>query len=427
MEEVALVLNEIRPLRKISEDGNVSLVGIGQIEAWEAFLVSAIGAPVETDALKARIVQQVLFSPELPVDFNEQQLRAVFHQAHGRLRQCEGRRFRVVFPIWNKPKFLHGVLSRTDATINFTPSLSSKRNIRINNERTNQRRNKQFAKFFTDDHLSDLAKCNTCIVLVDAISPEDANERASNALYELLGLVNIANDGAKRWRRSSRISGKLPVSDVLIGPHTTTHFDNGQLTHDGFWHEDWVGGPPTLNLDETKETNWGKRFEQLSRGLSRSPWVRDSKSAATHYFKAFSNPNLEESFLEGWRLFENISGGRYEKIDTKIERAAHVFEEHLEYMIIGKHLALRRNLISHGRPIKTDDNETLAFQMLQFLLPLLQRYLLNGHSLRNIEEFWEFLSIPASRTLRDRERQDLLRRVSLLRKAAEFREETDWP
>ena len=145
--------------------------------------------------------------------------------------------------------------------------------------------------------------------------------------------------------------------------------------------------------------------------------------SAARYFKAFSNPNLEESFLDGWRLFENVTGSRNEKIKDQINRVSNVFENNIESRIIGKHLALRRNLIAHGHPIKTDDQEVLAFQMLQFIAPYMELFILNGFSFQSPKDFWEFLDLPDSKEIRNEERDGLYRRLSLLDNAAKFRGE----
>lgn len=239
-------------------------------------------------------------------------------------------------------------------------------------------------------------------------------------------MVNLAADGGKYWRSSSRVAGKLPVSDVLIGPHTTTHLESGKLSHDGFWHENWVGGPNEKALSTERTSAWEKRFQQLLLGIAKSPWRNRCKSAAARYFKAFSNPNLEESFLEGWRLFENISGTRHEKMKDQILRASNIFEDNIEYLTIGSHLALRRNLLAHGHTLKADDEETLAFQMLRFVAPFLERYILNGFNFSSPKEFWEFLDLPAQRRERDHIRSKHERQLDLLVKAAKFRGEKDW-
>lgn len=426
-QEIALVLDKVKGFREISDDGKVTLKSIGNSDGFTAILVSALGIQVATDALKTRIIRAVLFSPDLPQQFSEREFKAVTYRLSQKFQTEDMKLYRVVFPIWNKPDFLGGLRKNSDVTLNFSPSSKTRLFKRILRERKSQTENRYYEKFFTSDRLSDLAKCQICVGSVRANNPTDANERASEALYEVLGLLNLARDGGKYWRSSSRVEGKLPVSDTLIGPHTTTHTEKGELTHDGFWHEEWVGGPNKPNLKPLALRNWERRFEQLVNGCSTSAWKMECKSAAARYFKSFSNPNLEESFLEGWRLFENISGSRFEKIDDKLRRASNIFEENLEYLVVGRHLALRRNLLAHGHAIRSGDDETLAFQMLQFVAPFLQRFILNSFSFASPKEFWEFLDLPASKQERLSERCALQRRLELLQKAAEFREERDWP
>lgn len=424
-DEIDFLLDQVRKNRVRNDEGHITLIGAGNYDGWAAILVSAVSFEVRTDALRTRIVRAVLFSPDLPIDFTEEDFRKVAYRLRHKYQDEELQIYRVAFPIWNLPRFLRGTRKMGDVTLNFTPSQKTRMFKTIAREREAQQNNRHYEVFFTEDRLNDLRRCSICLAHVQANSPADANERASEALYEILGLVNLAKDGGKFWRSSSRVAGKLPVSDVLIGPHTTTHTENGKLTHDGFWHENWVGGPNRKALKAEVMAAWEKRVHQLEEGISKSLWRDRCKSATARYFKAFSNPNLEESFLEGWRLFENISGLRYEKISDQILRASNIFENNTEYLIIGRHLALRRNLLAHGHAIKTDDEETLAFQMLQFVAPFLERYILNGFGFASPNEFWEFLDLPAQRHDRATERTELERRLDLLEKAAKFRGEID--
>lgn len=425
-EEIGFLLDQVRKFRVLNDDGHISLTGAGNYDGWAAVLVSAVGFEIRTDALRTQIVRSVLFSPDLPLDFTESDFRKIAYRLRGKFQDQELKRYRIAFPLWNLPGFLKGTRKMGDVTLNFTPSHQTRVFKTIAREREKQQTHRHYNVFFTKSRLKDLRHCSICLAHVQANSPADANERASEALYEILGLVNLAADGGKYWRSSSRVAGKLPVSDVLIGPHTTTHFENGKLTHDGFWHESWVGGPKQKALKAEVWAAWEKRVQQLELGISKSPWRDRCKSAAARYFKAFSNPNLVESFLEGWRLFENISGSRFEKINDQLRRASNIFEDNVEYLIIGRHLALRRNLLAHGHAIKTDDEETLAFQMLQFVAPFLERYILNGFEFSSPDEFWEFLELPAQRRDRAADRKELERRLDLLEKAAKFRGETDW-
>ena len=424
-DEIDFLLDQVRKNRVLNDEGRITLIGAGNYDGWAAILVSAVGFEVRTDALRTRIVRAVLFSPDLPINFTEEEFRKVAYRLRHKHQDEELQIYRVAFPIWNLPRFLRGTRKMGDVTLNFTPSQNTQTFKTIAREREAQHNNCHYEVFFTKDRLNDLRRCSICLAHVQANSPADANERASEALYEILGLVNLAKDGGKSWRASFRVAGKLPVSDVLIGPHTTTHTKNGKLTHNGFWHENWVGGPNRNALKAEAVAAWEKRVEQLEEGISKSFWRDQCKSAAACYFKAFSNPNLEESFLEGWRLFESISGLRYEKISDQILRASNIFENNTEYLIIGRHLALRRNLLAHGHAIKTDDEETLAFQMLQFVAPFLERYILNGFGFASPNEFWEFLDLSNQRYDRAAARTELERRLNLLKKAAKFRGEVD--
>lgn len=424
-EEIGHVLRKLKSLRKFSEDGQVSLQDIGNSNRHMAFLVSAVGLDVRTDTLKSLIVRSTLLSSDLNADFTEKDFRVVANRLCNKYQDKDIRPYKVVFPLWNIPPFLSGVRKRRDVTINFSPSPRTSLYKTVTRTRDGQRARRHHEEFFTEKRVSELRDCSTCIVHVIANSPADAHERASEALYEILGLINIAKDGGKFWRVSSRVGGHLPVSDVLIGPHTTTHCEDGSLAYGGFWYENWEGGPFfRRQLDEEMLKRWEEYYTDLVQGIAKSPWDELCRSAAVRYFKAFSNPHLEESFLDGWRLFENISGPRDESIEKKLTRVSNVFKDNIEHRIIGRHLALRRNFITHGRPINTDDEETLAFEMLQFVHPFLSRFILNSFSFATLKEFWEFLDLPASQSDRLVETDKLRRRLSLLDKAAQFRGES---
>ncbi|UWQ03969.1 hypothetical protein [Aliiroseovarius crassostreae] len=423
LEEIEFVLEKIRQSRTVKPDGSVSVGGFGAHDNWAAFLVSAIGLEIRTDALKNKVVRSAIFSGDLKADFSEKDFRDVVHRLVHKYQKQETEIFRVVFPIWDKPDFLVGVKRVEDVTLNFSPSPNTNYFKKAFKEREAQRSERLFESMFTAERIRELQQCSLCFAQVRANNHADANERAAEAIYEVLGLVNMAKDNEDGWRWSSRALGNLPVSEVLIGPHTTTHSENGTLTHGGFWYENWRVGQTKTRRSADEVRVWGRRYNQLVQGVSRSPWRDWCKTAASRYFVAFSNPNLEEAFLDGWRLFENITGSRYEKVEQKIIRASNVFEDDIELRIIGKHLALRRNLIAHGHPIKTEDEETLAFQMRKFVLPYAKRFILNPFSFTSPQEFWEFLDLPASKEEREVIRVELHRKLSLLQKAAQFREE----
>ena len=246
-EEINFILDQIRQFRVLQDDGRIALKGSGVRSGWQNILVSAAGFSVRTDALRTQIIQGVLFSPELPMDFSEEDFRTIVYKLRHKYQDQNLKTYRVAFPLWNLPGFLRGMKKLDDVTLNFNPSQKTKIFKTVKRERENQRSQNQFKSFFSKERIDDLHRCSICLAHVIACSAADANERASDALYETLGLVNLAADGSKSWRWSFRGGGKLPVSDVLIGPHTTVHFENGKLAFEGFWSENWVGGPNQKN------------------------------------------------------------------------------------------------------------------------------------------------------------------------------------
>lgn len=424
-DQIDFILSKIKKIRMIGEDGRISFSG-GDYDQWIAVLISLIELKVKSNAIRHRIVKGTLSHPELPADFTKKNFCDIAYRLRNKYERQDLKVYRVAFPIWNLPKFLQVTKKINNVNLNFAPSNNTRVFKTIIRERQVQQTRRDYEFFFTKDRLTDLNSCSICVAHVRANSPADANERASEALYEILGLVNLAADSRKHWRFSSRLRGTLPVSDVLIGPHTTTHFENGKLAYEGFWYENWIGGPNPKAINAEGMEAWEKRSQQLFDGVAKSLWRDHCKSASARYFKAFSNPNLEESFLEGWRLFENISGSRYHKISDQVLRASNIFEDNIEYMVVGKHLQLRRNLLAHGHAIKANDEEALAFQMLQFLTPFLERYILNGFKFPSREVFWEFLDLPSQRQERNAKKSEHKRQLDLLAKASKFRGETDW-
>lgn len=416
------ILLKIKENRSLTPDGRVSFTGI-HYDHWFSVLISAIGVEFKSDTLREQTVRWAIRSPELGEDFTEPEFRGVVWRLRERFLK-NIKTYRVVFPIWNSPSFLSGPKKIGDVTLNFSPSKNTRIFKAIIRERTILWATEGFKKFFTQRRIDDLSRCSICFAHVRASSPKDANEQASKALHEILGLINLVADTGKFGRKSVRPQGKLPVSEVLIGPYTTVHFANGKLAKGGFWHENWVGGPEPLTRSDNDAQAWAKNTQFLIKRISRSPWRESCKSAAARYFKAFSNPNLEESFLEGWGLFENISGSQKHKIPDQILRASNVFGDNYDYFIIGKHLQLRRNFLAHGHGLRADDEEALAFQMLNFVSHFLKLYIINGFDFEALEDFWEFLDLPAERKNRDIKQLEHQRQLDLLAKAAKFRRET---
>ena len=183
-----------------------------------------------------------------------------------------------------------------------------------------------------------------------------------------------------------------------------------------FWYNRWCHDMPVKRRTETEIERIRKLTKQIRNKLRKLPWRDDAENALRRYYSAFAQYDLESSFLDGWRLLEAIGGHSSENSETLVKRAAWFFEERDENFQIGLHLMQRRNLISHGRPIKDENSEGLVFQIKDFITPLLHAYLTNPFNFRSITEFWDFCDLPHDRSTR-------LRRAYLLECGAKFRRE----
>ncbi len=387
-------------------------------------LTSAINIETETEAFKRKILRKSIFSNNTNGTLTIENLSKEIYKNINNANSTKIL-YRIAFPVWNKPDFLFGKRRINNVFVNFSPSKNTKIFKRIFENRTSQRKQWHLRSFFTSEISEKLDECAICLARVHASSPEDANEQASEAIYSILGLVNLAIDKNTLWRRSSGIDGKHPVSNVLIAPHTTTHFEDGSLTHDGFWYEDWVDVSKAPKLPEKKTDAWSRRYNRLAQHASRSPWREKCRVATAQYYKAFANPNLEKAFLDGWRLFETVAGPENEKTEKKIDRVSKIYESSLEYKIYGKYLYQIRNKLTHGNAIGIDEYENFAYLILQFLGPFIEYYIWNGLSFSSEQEFWEFLDLPREEKDREQIKININKQKKLLDIAAKFRREIE--
>ncbi|WP_197917541.1 hypothetical protein [Thiosulfatihalobacter marinus] len=416
-DDIEFALEKLRAARNFDRDGKVSL-SVGFADYWQSYLDSAAAFDAPTDIVRHKALQRALFSSDLVADFTHKDFRAQVLKARNALL-CDQKDFRVAFPVWNLPTFIPKMVKLDGANISFFPSKNTATYKQIASVRKEQRRD--YDSFFDDEKRQEIESCDLVLVRVSGINSADAYERAYSALSAVLGTANLVLNYGQGWRFSSRERGKLPVSSVLIAPHSTTHHLDGSITHDGLWHDEWVGGPEPRSHSVEQLTILSKNFNVFWNAAKSSKWRRRSLDALSRYHSAFALPNLEQSFFEGWRLFEAISGGRDTPYFKRIQRGANVFEQERELRLLGNHLVTRRNLISHGHAIRRDDSEDLAFQMHRFTAPLLEKFLLNGFKFCSVEEFWEFLDVPGDPSVRRAELVKIERRRHLLECAARFR------
>ncbi|MEP2532163.1 hypothetical protein [Shimia sp.] len=259
-----------------------------------------------------------------------------------------------------------------------------------------------------DHHDLPIAICS-----VQAIDVHDAFEQAENAISKELGLFSLISS---RGKFIFSTEPDKPINTTLLAPHMTVHDLAGALSFDIYWYNRWADQSPENARSQSEITKVLKQAESVRIRLRKLPWRQIAELSLARHYAAFAQCDLEASFLDGWRLLEAIGGHSREKGEILVKRAAWFFENRDEQYQIGLHLMHRRNLISHGRPVKDNSNEGLAFQMKQFLTPFLHAFLTNPFNFKNIEEFWSFCDLPVDRQVR-------LRKAYLLECRTRFRRE----
>ncbi|MBL3576337.1 hypothetical protein JMK10_20490 [Rhodovulum sulfidophilum] len=120
-EEVNFILGKIKEIREVKSSGEVTLRD-GDCEGWVSILISSISLKFESNAIRRRAVRQAIFNPSLPEDFNENQFCRAVCKASGTMQGKNLKKYRVAFPIWNRPRFLRSTRKIGRITLNFSPS-----------------------------------------------------------------------------------------------------------------------------------------------------------------------------------------------------------------------------------------------------------------------------------------------------------------
>lgn len=388
------MLERLSEERTLNPDGSISLKGFSVLEEFESYLRTAIDFEGKTDAFAREIIKKAMRA--------EQRMNTNSFLEHcrriSRKESNENQRsFKVLFPLWGSMGLLSGRRQWGNVSITFDISKHSKFAKKAILDRENQlieykKRTSLEKESF--EHLP-LALCN-----VKGIDMFDAFEQAENAISKEIGLYSLV---LSRGKFVFSNVPDTPINTILLAPHMTAHDTTGAISADIFWYNRW---PTSMKQRVQSAEDCDKIVRSVEKVRSRIkslPWRDKAENALIRHYSAFSQCDLESSFLDGWRLLEAIGGHRTEKSETLIRRAAWFFEDREFQYQVGRHLMERRNLISHGRPVRDASNESLAFQMKKFLTPLLHYFLTNPFKFESIEELWRFCDLPVDKNVRSRQ------------------------
>lgn len=404
--DVSFALGEISNSRTVNSDGSVSSKSFFFVDGWLSYLSSALVCEGKSQRFLDAIVKKAIHrkqnwgSDEFLAECNIQ----------AKKKNEESMIFHVAFPLWPIGQKVSG----QRAVGNWTVCFDDQDNFELAKSISSERK-KYFEKLIAEHRA--IAENATGLKLafckVRAVDVFDAYQTAEQVLSTALGVYALF---LKRGKQILPKNPKKPAGLVLVAPFTTVHLEGGVLASEVFWYDRWLETPSKNTIDDAtwgKISNWA---DTVWASVEKSKWRRNSESALVKYFRAVSASDPEKAFLELWMLLEYIGGDENTKGDTLVKRASTFFEDEDAWRQIGKHLQFRRNAISHGKRIDTDDSESILFQMDEFLMPMLNAFVNNPFEFKDLAEFYQFCDLPSDPNLRKR-------RAYLLDCASKFRHE----
>ncbi|NYI28360.1 hypothetical protein [Sulfitobacter geojensis] len=323
-------------------------------------------------------------------------------------------KYKVVFPIHDCGEIIVGKRKSRGVWINFDPTSNSQFMQSVRRNRQSQVGSNNF------DHGANLQEYRDlplAVVSVDAANASDAFEQAEAAISTDLGLVSLF---LYRGRSIIPENPRTPIARCIIAPHMTVHSPSGALSSQQYWFNHWPQEVRRAGIPADRVTKLLRIVVQYRENLSKLPWKQTAEIALAQHYEAFSKPDGEAAFLGGWRVLETIGGPNFTKSDRLVSRAASFFRDTDYHRDLGRHLQFRRNSVAHGKPIAANDDETVAFQMREFIAPFMWHFISNPFQFRSLDELWSFCDA-------DTERKDRVRKVHILKSAAKFRNESEYP
>lgn len=403
-----LLLTGLSEVRTLNADGSIRLSGLGVLDDYESYLRTAIFAKGKSDAFMRKVVSEAIRQEQ---DLTEGSFINHCNRIASTMEQMDRKKYKVLFPVWGSGDLLHGRRKWGDVSVSFDISQTTPFARRARKDRAEQlhKHKNNILKMMADLQDLPLACCS-----VNAVNIHDAFEKAEEAISKEIGLYSLVSS---RGQFIVTSDPDKPINTILLAPHMTVHDASGAISADIFWHNRWADHLVEKEREAEHVERIKRQVESVRRRLRKLPWRDKAELALARHYAAFAQFDLESSFLDGWRLLEAIGGHQREKSENLIKRAAWFFKDRHEQHQIGLHLMHRRNFISHGRPVKEDNHEGLAFQMKQFVTPLLHAYLTNPFNFQDLEEFWAFCDLPVDKCVRSRN-------AYILECSAKFRKES---
>lgn len=384
-----LVISRINEVRKTPEGGGVSFSDHND-EGWQSLLASMVILPKTiSPSAKELIVRNTIIGVNLCSPFTKQAFEDEIKCQRDLYWKKPNVDYKVIFEF---PRFIdlkRKSMKLGETTMNFRPSTKTPIFKTILQER------QELEKTHIDQlqfKRKEVGKTQIIIATIKARSAAEAQENATKNFQMLLGLLNYLKNRPKLSRLSF---GQIKqINEFVYLPFTTVHDARGKLAYNGYWYQNWVSTRTWSAERLRKESDKiNKLLPIYLKDISALEWKESAHDVLAKYYQAFSEPELEVSFLEIWRVLEKFGGSRECSYDGLIQRCSNMFEDKALYLQFGRHLTERRNAITHGNHFDGSDREVVAYQLMTLMHPLLGFYLRNPFKLKSLKDLWAFADL----------------------------------
>ena len=244
------ILEKLSEIRKINDDGSVSLSGFGLLDEFESYLTTAVFAKNQTDSFVRQVVKKAMNTEQ---EMTEGTFLGHCNSVATDLWNKGRNEFKVVFPIWGAKNLVDGRRRWGDVSISFDINQNTVFARRARKERTSQLKKRANSATKSVKRIEELP---LCVCSVKAINIWDAFEKAETAISKELGLYSIF---MSRGKFIITQDPDTPINRIILAPHMTVHSKTGKLSADVYWYS---RRPVHLTEKHVPTTELLKRKEQ---------------------------------------------------------------------------------------------------------------------------------------------------------------------
>lgn len=226
---------------------------------------------------------------------------------------------------------------------------------------------------------------------VKARSPEEAAERALDAIDLVRASWNLALNRSKTWRFSG--GRPPPVNDIRLSPFHTVHDSSGDLATQTFWYDPGYSKSASLFSDKAKFVKVLAFASNLRARLRALKYRADIEGALIRYVRALDAADLNDAFLRLWSLLEYLTDSTHDPYKVATRRAAFLFSDRTRSQLILSHLTNHRNRFVHVGS-EAEDIESLVFQLKRYVDQLLLFHLGTRFRFDSRADAARFMDLP---------------------------------